>query len=323
MSPAPPLVSVVTPVHNGEPYLAACVESVLAQTYANWEYIIVDNASTDRSLEIAGQYAATEPRIRIVTTSRLLSALANHNHALRQLSPGSKYCKVLHADDSLYPRCVEEMVHVAERFPTVGLVGAYRLVGKEVNLDGLDPGEVFFSGSEICRRTLLGELYVFGSPTSLLIRSDIIRTRDPFYDEHRLWADSQACFEVLKISDFGFVHQVLTFTRRHDAARSSLAHRYKSHVVGSLDLLRTYGPLYLSDEQYRRRLNTLRRKYSRFLVKSALRRRGQDFWAYHRRAIQDLRLPLGWVHIGVGFRDLALDGLTFPFRRLWRALRSS
>ena len=45
-----PLVSVVTPVYNGDKYLADCVESVLKQTYQNWEYVIVNNCSTDRTL---------------------------------------------------------------------------------------------------------------------------------------------------------------------------------------------------------------------------------------------------------------------------------
>ena len=53
-----PLVSVVTPVYNGETYLAACIESVLSQSYSNWEYVIVNNCSTDRTLDIASDYAA-------------------------------------------------------------------------------------------------------------------------------------------------------------------------------------------------------------------------------------------------------------------------
>src|SRR5438093_8149037 len=51
-----PLVSVVTPIYNGEKYLAECIESVLAQTYQNWEYVIVNDCSTDRSLDIAQYY---------------------------------------------------------------------------------------------------------------------------------------------------------------------------------------------------------------------------------------------------------------------------
>ena len=53
--PKEPLVSVVTPVYNGEKYLEECIESVLNQTYKNWEYIILNNCSTDRTLEIAEQ----------------------------------------------------------------------------------------------------------------------------------------------------------------------------------------------------------------------------------------------------------------------------
>ena len=48
-----PFVSVLTPVYNGEDFLAECIESVLSQTHGNFEYIIVNNRSTDRSLEIA------------------------------------------------------------------------------------------------------------------------------------------------------------------------------------------------------------------------------------------------------------------------------
>ena len=56
MSKVQPRVSVVTPVHNEERYLAECIDSVIAQTYQNWDYTIVDNCSTDRSLEIAQAY---------------------------------------------------------------------------------------------------------------------------------------------------------------------------------------------------------------------------------------------------------------------------
>ena len=61
MSPAAsPLVSIVTPVYNGEAYLEECIESVLAQTYTHWEYIIVNNCSTDNTLDIARRYESKD-----------------------------------------------------------------------------------------------------------------------------------------------------------------------------------------------------------------------------------------------------------------------
>jgi hypothetical protein len=62
---------------------------------------------------------------------------------------------------------------------------------------------------ELCRRLLLDELYVFGTATSLLYRSDLVRGRDPFYNEGNLHADMEVCLELLKACDFGFVHQFL------------------------------------------------------------------------------------------------------------------
>ncbi|HID65334.1 MAG TPA: glycosyltransferase family 2 protein, partial [Anaerolineae bacterium] len=109
-----PLVSVVTPVYNAEPYLAECIESVLAQTYENWEYIIVNNCSTDHSLEIARHYAQQDARIHIHNNDEFLKQFQNWNHAMRQISPESKYCKVVHADDWLFPECLARMVEVAE-----------------------------------------------------------------------------------------------------------------------------------------------------------------------------------------------------------------
>src|SRR5262249_46303995 len=99
---AEPMVSIVTPVYNGASYLAECIESVLAQTYQNWDYTIVNNCSTDRSMEIARHYAALDDRIRVCENDQFLDVIANHNAALRKISPQSKYCKLIFADDWIF-----------------------------------------------------------------------------------------------------------------------------------------------------------------------------------------------------------------------------
>src|SRR5271163_333260 len=90
-----PLVSVVTPFFNTAPYLAECIESVLAQSYSEFEYILMDNCSTDGSGEIAKTYAGRDPRIRLIRCSEFVSQLKNYNRALAEISDASQYCKIV------------------------------------------------------------------------------------------------------------------------------------------------------------------------------------------------------------------------------------
>lgn len=287
-----PLVSVVTPVYNGEKYLVECIESVLAQTYQNWEYIIVNNRSTDRSEEIARRYARQDHRIRIHNNEQFLALMPNWNHALRQISPESKYCKVVHADDWIFPECLERMVAVAEDHPSVGIVGAYRLEDSKVSLDGLPYPSPITAGREIGRQALLNNLFVFGSPTSLLIRADLVRSRELFYaNEANIHADKEVCFEILQQTDFGFVHQVLTFTRRHNEAATAFTRRFSSNQTAKLLIIKKYGPVYLSQTEYEQCLKRAMAQYYRFLGRSVFEFKEKEFWDYQKKQLKALGLP--------------------------------
>ena len=146
-----PLVTIVTPAYNEEKLLSECIESVLAQSYTNWDYLIVNNCSEDGTLAIAEKYAASDGRIRVVSNSSLLPAVANFNSALRQIRPDSKYAKILFADDWMFPECLERMVSLAEANPSVGIVGAYGHQGQVVLWTGVPFPDKVLRGREICR----------------------------------------------------------------------------------------------------------------------------------------------------------------------------
>lgn len=312
-----PLVSVVTPLYNTEKYLAECIESVLGQTYENWEYVIVNNCSTDRSLEMVQHYAQKNTRIRIHNNAEFLNQMQNWNHAMRQISPKSKYCKVVHADDWLFPECLTRMVEVAEANPSVGIVGAYRLDEDRVNLDGLPYPSTVVPGREICRWSLLGGPYIFGSPTSLLIRSDLIRTRKKFYNESNIHADLEACFDILQSADFGFVHQVLTFTRRHNETLTTFSRRFNTYLIANFIVLKKYGPIYLNREEYEKRLKLKIRNYHRFLARSIFEQREKDFWDYHKRALNNLGHPVSMTELTKAFFP---EVLKYTVRKIKQAI---
>ncbi len=297
-----PFVSVITPVFNGERFIRECVKSVLNQTYKNFEYVVVNNCSTDRTYDILLNFAKRDSRIKICNNKEHLPILKNLNNSFLQMSDKSKYCKVLHADDWLFPECIEKMVEVAERSDRIGIVSSYLLEGRktdsylleqrEVKGIGLNYDKNIFRGKEICRLTLLGKGYFFGSPSTLLIRSDIIRNRVPFYTEGNIHTDYEVCLEILKDWDFGFVHQVLSFTRVHENAHSSFAKRVNTYILENIRVLKKYGRIYLTQEEFDRMLKRRIKYYYRFLGKSVFKKRTREFWAYHLNGLKEIDEPL-------------------------------
>ncbi|MGH7841484.1 MAG: glycosyltransferase family 2 protein [Candidatus Binataceae bacterium] len=290
-----PLVSVVTPVYNGAEYLRECIESVIAQTYQNWCYTIVNNCSTDGSLEIAQHYARLDQRIRVRTNETFLPIIENHSHAVSLVEPESAYCKPVMADDWIFPECIEKMVNCAVAHPSIGLVCSYTLAGKGILFDGLGctgAAPTFVDGRSICRMSLLEDVYVFGSPTTMLIRSDLIRKRHPFYNSRNLHADEESAYDVLQESDFGFVHQVLSFFRMHQQSQTSRVLEFDSIFVGRVYALVKYGRVYLTEEEFERRCGERFEQYYSMLAVAALRLRGADFWKYHREKLALIGAPL-------------------------------
>jgi glycosyltransferase involved in cell wall biosynthesis len=281
-----PLVSILTPVYNGAEYLAECIESVLAQTYSNWDYTIVDNCSTDESYKIAETYAAMDPRIRVLRNGRFLSIIENHNHMCRQVSPGSKYCKIVFAEDWIYPPCIEEMVRMAERHPSVGLVGGYTMDGRAVLWPGPPHPANTVRGFEVCRDLLLGGPYVLGSMTSLLLRSDLVRKQAKLFDEQSPHREIGACFELLRESDYAYVHQVLSFSRPRTEVAELFAKSFQSCILGSVVTWLKYGPIFLNNAEYNRHWRSLRWGYHRIFARSWLRCCPRQFWKFHKDTLK-------------------------------------
>jgi glycosyltransferase involved in cell wall biosynthesis len=287
-----PFVSVVTPVYNGESYLAECIESVLSQTHSRFEYIIANNCSTDGSLEIARSYAKKDGRVRIRENETHLGQVDNINQALRDISPESRYCKVVFADDWLYPECIERMVMMGEMHPSVGIVSSYYALGTTVMNVGLPPVAGAYRGSDICVRTLLTGDFFFGTPSVILWRSDIVRSRHHFYQRNLLNEDTEACYEFLTKWDFGFIPQVLSCVRLGNVSITTSNADYGPTHVDYLITMKKYGPVYLSADVYARRAAEVEKSYMMFLGKSLIKGRGKSFWDYQKKGLNTIGFRL-------------------------------
>ncbi len=289
-----PFVSVVTPVYNDEPYLEECIKSVLAQSHQDFEYIICNNHSKDRSGEIAADYAAKDSRIRVVSPPEFSPQAKNFNFALSQIDGRAKYCKMLLSDDWMYPQCMQQMIEVAESNPRIVLVSAYRLIGDRPDCFGVPVERSSFSGKEACRWQLLGTAYPFGSESTVLYGAEAIRRRAPtFFPEKRFFMDVDIAFRLLADGDFGFVHQVLTYSRYQPETVTDAASHFNYWPLLHYLMMEQYGRHFLSAEEYEKRHNEVTTEMYRGLgeqwLKDIFRRsRKKGFWEFQRQHLGDI-----------------------------------
>jgi glycosyltransferase involved in cell wall biosynthesis len=321
-----PFVSIVTPNYNDGPYLEECIKSVLGQTHPNFEYIICDNHSTDGSATIARDYAARDSRIRVVSPPEFYPQVKNFNFALSNISPESKYCKMVLSDDWLFPECVRQMVAVAEAHGEVALVGSYRVIETRPAGFGLPVRTTVLPGKEAGRIHLLDKARLFGNQSGVLYRSDIVRQRAPnFFVDNRLNFDLDVALQILLSHDFGFVHQVLVFQRDQPGAITDEIRAMNYWYLSCYLALEEYGPHFLETEELHRELDEARRKYysplGRVWLADLVKRRRQDeFWSFQRKNLatigDSLRPALLARSVGESLLTFARDPA-----QLWYAMR--
>lgn len=115
-------VSVITSVYNGERFIGETIDSIRAQTMKDWEHIIVDNCSTDRTVEIIEEYMKTDPRIRLIKNQENVGQIPNLNKAI-ELAKG-EYIARSDADDISYPSRFEKQLAYMKEHPEAVLVGS-------------------------------------------------------------------------------------------------------------------------------------------------------------------------------------------------------
>jgi glycosyltransferase involved in cell wall biosynthesis len=316
-----PLISVVTPFHNTAAYLAECIESVLAQSDARFEYILSDNCSTDGSLEIAEKYASSDSRIRLIKQRTLLSQVQHYNHALAQISPDSRYCKIVQADDTIFPDCLKLMVRAFEQSESIGLVSAYDIKANLVRGSGFPYPLSFVSGKEVAQMYLRTGIFVFGSPTTVMYKCDLVRERSPFYDESLLHEDTEKCMQILGTRNFGFVHQVLSFLRVDSRSVSGNHRNFRPDALDRYIIVRRYSPTFLDATEALIVRKKAKSDYYRVLATEALKFASRDLWKYHRQGVATIGEVLDWPYLA---REICMEltvMITNPGSTVMRGLR--
>lgn len=161
----PPTVSVLMTAYNREQFIADAIESVLAQTFADWELIISDDCSSDRTVEIARSYEARDSRIHVVVNDENVGQFPNRNRTA-ELATG-RFIKFHDSDDLLYPHCLEIMTSLLTANPDASFAlhpGAREWEGA--------PCPMLLSPRQCYEREYLGYGMFHVGPAAALFRRD-------------------------------------------------------------------------------------------------------------------------------------------------------
>jgi len=209
------------PVYNGEKYLREAIESVLAQTFEDFELIISDNASTDRTEEICREYAAKDSHIHYYRNEKNLGAAKNFNHTF-ELSSG-EYFKWIAADSAIKLTFLAQCVDVLDKEPTIILAYTFFIGRSEFKDTTQLCDSDFVYRSPMAHRRFCTHLRgEFGGilPIWGLMRSSVLRETHlirPF-----IGSDDCLLIELILKGSFGIVPKHLVLIRRHVESYSNI-----------------------------------------------------------------------------------------------------
>lgn len=209
MTPTPK-VSVLIPTYNYAHFLDETIQSVLNQTFTDFELIVVDNCSTDKSIEVVTKYLG-DPRVKLFQNEKNLGLLGNWNKCLEYAS--GTYIKYLCADDKFEPELLEKFVQVMDENPTVSLVTSDKKIFDQMDKTITLPFRGLQDGKQMILHTLKRYAWI-GEPSSVMFRRKDLHVGH-FNSNYKFLIDWEMWIRLLSIGDCYIIPEPLVNIRYH------------------------------------------------------------------------------------------------------------
>ncbi len=207
-----PSVSIITPTYNRAQYIKEAIESVISQTYSDWELIVVDDGSTDQTFEILDKYTKQDKRIRYIRQSNSGPSAAR-NTALAQAN--GKYIAFIDDDDRWLPEKLEIQVKLMESDPKIGFCYVRFQVYKKIQ-NKLEKGTLF---PQFLAAKFEDLFDVFIAPSSTIFRKSCLDQVGWFSSKYNRSEDFDLWLRVAQICKIMPIDQVGAFTVMDDRHR--------------------------------------------------------------------------------------------------------
>ena len=236
-----PKVSICMPNYNFAQYLPEAIESVLRQSYTDYEFIIIDNCSTDNSADIIKRYAESDSRIRFSINRSNIGLVNNMNLCLEQAQ--GDYIKFLFSDDMLASdQAVKRMVCELDSDHEVALVATSRYLIDDIsNIKKVLSeyrGETKYTGTRIIQDCLIEQKNKIGEPSVVMFRKE--NTARGFDGRYRQAVDLEMWFHILEQGKFIYLNEPLCAFREHPGQQTHVNISDVSVIEEPFLLLRDY-----------------------------------------------------------------------------------
>lgn len=199
------LVSVLITSHNREEFIAEAIESVLASTYSNFELIIVDDCSTDKTVSIAREFVNRDKRISLYVNEKNLQQFPNRNKAASYAT--GKYIKYLDSDDRIYHWGLEYCVGLMEKYPDAGM-GLLQVTDK-INEEHLD------SKTAVTKHFFETTFLNIG-PSGIILRRDAFEKAGRFNPDYGVPSDMYFNVKMASLFPVVMLKREFFFYREHE-----------------------------------------------------------------------------------------------------------
>ena len=235
-----PEILVFVPTFNSEKYLRQCLDSVLDQTFKDWQCVISDDASTDSSVEIAREYERRDPRFKVLTHSQNVGAANNWNRAKEDNK--SFATKILCADDYLYPEALSKQFNVLKESGTAIVFSEREIVfpgGKKIHpkLPIYSPNILW---TDAFKYYIKSGRNIFGEPVTALFKTDIFIKSEGFQKEFEYSLDTSGYLAISRGKEVTFDNSIVGAFR---VSKDQWSHRLKgdqySHIFEFINHLVT------------------------------------------------------------------------------------
>jgi glycosyltransferase involved in cell wall biosynthesis len=231
-------ILVFVPTYNSEKYLSQCLDSVLQQTFQDWECIISDDASTDKSVEIAREYEKIDSRFKVLTHEKNVGAATNWNRAKE--NNNSFATKILCADDYLFKDALKEQLDILQRNQT-SIVFSERYIvfpsGKKLH-PRLPKYASNISFNDAFKFYINLGRNIFGEPVTALFRTDLFVKSEGFYPKFEYSLDTSGYMAIARGHDVTFDNYVVGVFR---VSKSQWSHKLRgkqfAHIFDFIDHL--------------------------------------------------------------------------------------